>query len=86
MLSMLIDGPRGPGNNIDVYLQLLVDELKELWDNGLRTYDAVSKQMFSMRATLLWTINDFPAYTNLSGWSTKGRMACLCCNRETCSR
>lgn len=30
ILSMLIDGPRGLGNNIDIYLQLLIDELKEL--------------------------------------------------------
>ena len=34
---------------------------------------------------ILWTINDFHAYANLSGWSTKGRFACPCCNKETCS-
>ncbi|CAI0464564.1 unnamed protein product, partial [Linum tenue] len=32
---------------------------------------------------LLWTINDFPAYANLSGWSTKGALACPSCNKET---
>ena len=30
MLSLLIPGPRSPGNDIDVYLQPLVDELKDL--------------------------------------------------------
>ncbi|KAG8501185.1 hypothetical protein CXB51_003289 [Gossypium anomalum] len=35
---------------------------------------------------LLWTINDFPAYANLSGWSTKGRYACPCCAAQTCSK
>lgn len=35
-----------------------------------------------MHAVLLWTINDFPAYANLSGWSTKGKYACPCCNSE----
>ncbi|KAL0313050.1 UNVERIFIED_CONTAM: hypothetical protein Sradi_5704300 [Sesamum radiatum] len=28
LLAMLIPGPKSPGNNIDVYLQPLIDELK----------------------------------------------------------
>ena len=36
-----------------------------------------------MHAALLWTINDFPAYANLSGWSTKGKLACPICNENT---
>ncbi|KAH1073116.1 hypothetical protein J1N35_025444, partial [Gossypium stocksii] len=35
---------------------------------------------------LLWTINDFLAYANLSGWSTKGHYACPCCTAQTCSK
>ncbi|CAL1371190.1 unnamed protein product [Linum trigynum] len=31
MMSLLIPGPKAPGNDIDVYLQPLVEELKELW-------------------------------------------------------
>ena len=38
-----------------------------------------------MHAALLWTINDFPAYANLSGWSTKGKLACPVCNEDTYS-
>ncbi|GKE07137.1 basic helix-loop-helix leucine zipper transcription factor [Tanacetum coccineum] len=34
----------------------------------------------------MWTINDFPAYANLSGWSTKGRVACPVCANSTHSR
>ena len=30
MLTLLISGPRQPGNNIDVYLQLLVEDLQHL--------------------------------------------------------
>lgn len=80
LLSMLIDGPKGPGDKIDVYLQLLIDDLKELWSEGLPSFDASSNQMFQLRVTLLWTINDFSAYANLSGWSTKGEYACPSCN------
>jgi len=32
-----------------------------------------------MRAALMWTINDFPAYEMLSGWSTHGKRACPYC-------
>ncbi|KAH7835951.1 hypothetical protein Vadar_031397 [Vaccinium darrowii] len=85
MLTLLIDGPKSPGNNIDVYLRLIVDELKELWNVGVDTYDALGNEMFKMRALLLWTINDFPALAMLSGWSTKGRLACPVCHVDTCS-
>ena len=32
---------------------------------------------------LMWTINDFLAYANISGWSTKGMLACPCCMYDT---
>nr|XP_009799015.1 PREDICTED: uncharacterized protein LOC104245146 [Nicotiana sylvestris] len=69
-LSLLIPSPKSPGNNIDLYLQPLIDELKQLWVDGVETYDSYKKQNFQMRAALMWTINDFPAYGMLSGWST----------------
>ncbi|XP_060190633.1 uncharacterized protein LOC132619889 [Lycium barbarum] len=39
-----------------------------------------------MRAALLWTVSDFPALAMLSGWSTKGKLACPTCNYDTCSQ
>ena len=36
-----------------------------------------------MKATLMWTINDFPAYGMLSGWGTHGRLACPYCMEDT---
>lgn len=81
-MTLLIDGPHAPGNDIDVYLRPLIDELKQLWV-GVSTYDAKTNEMFMMRASLLWTINDFPAYANLSGWSTKGKYACPSCHSLT---
>ncbi|KAK8559251.1 hypothetical protein V6N12_042532 [Hibiscus sabdariffa] len=84
ILSMIIPDEKGPGNDIDIYLQPLIDELKQLWA-GVQTFDVLKKENFNLRAALLWTINDFPAYANLSGWSTKGHYACPCCAAETCS-
>ena len=52
MLSMIISGPKMPGNNIDVYLEPLVDELKQVW-KGVETYDANKGTIFKMRAMLM---------------------------------
>ncbi|KAL0325577.1 UNVERIFIED_CONTAM: hypothetical protein Sradi_5127000 [Sesamum radiatum] len=76
-------GPKGPGNDIDVYLQPLIDELKELWEVGIEAYDAYKKENFILRAALMWTISDLPAYSYLSGWITSGYFACPICMSET---
>ncbi|XP_075111839.1 uncharacterized protein LOC107799971 [Nicotiana tabacum] len=81
MMTLLIPGPKCPGNDINVYLQPMIEELKELWD-GVETYDALSKSNFLMRVAIMWTINDFPAY-GLSGWSTNGKLAYPCCHKDT---
>jgi hypothetical protein len=57
--------------------------LKELWNEGVSTYDALTKETFQLRAALIWTMNDFPVYANLSGWSTKGKLACPISNKDT---
>nr|XP_016511549.1 PREDICTED: uncharacterized protein LOC107828697 [Nicotiana tabacum] len=82
ILSMIIDGPHAPGNDIDVHLRPLIDELKELWV-GVDTYDASKNHMFQMRASLLWTVSDFLALGNLSGYGVKTRYACPCCLTKT---
>ncbi|XP_060673894.1 uncharacterized protein LOC132804030 [Ziziphus jujuba] len=86
MMSLLIPGPTAPGKDIDVYLRPMIDELKDLWTNGVTTYDISKKERFTMHAAMLWTIHDFPAYGTLSGWSTKGYKACPTCNEDTSSQ
>nr|XP_028950696.1 uncharacterized protein LOC103420381 [Malus domestica] len=82
LLSLLIPGPRSPVKEIDVYMRPLIDELNELWEVGTSTYDAYSNQSFTMKAAVLWTISDFPAYGMLSGWSTHGYKACPHCMHD----
>ncbi|GKC11223.1 PHD finger protein ALFIN-LIKE 1-like protein [Tanacetum coccineum] len=36
-----------------------------------------------MKASFLWTINDFFARSYLSGWARQGYYACLKCNKDT---
>ncbi|XP_071740443.1 uncharacterized protein [Rutidosis leptorrhynchoides] len=83
MLTLLIPGPKSPGKDIDVYLRPLVDELKSLWFVGVITRNSVTNTYFQMKAMLIWTINDYPARSSLSGWSGQGYKACPTCNEDT---
>ena len=83
LLTLFIPGPTSPGKDMDVFLRPLIDELKQFWEIGVQTRDAYNGTVFTMRAAMLWTINDFPAYALMSGWSTKGYMACPTCNEHT---
>ncbi|BBH02706.1 transposable element gene [Prunus dulcis] len=84
-LGLATDGFNPILRSIDVYLRPLVDELKDLWTNGVRTYDKSTGKMFTLRAAVMWTVNDFPAYAMVSGWSTKGYMACPVCKEDVTS-
>ena len=86
ILSLVIHGPKSPRIAIDVYLQHLVEELRELWDVGVEAYDASSKNVFQLRVALMWIVHDFLAYADVLGWSTKGKFACPCCASETYSQ
>lgn len=82
-LTILVPGPAHPKRSLDVYLQPLIHELKMLWAEGVEVYDISARQNFIMRAVLMWTISDFPAYGMLSGWTTHGRLACPYCQDNT---
>ncbi|XP_021730849.1 uncharacterized protein LOC110697776 [Chenopodium quinoa] len=79
MLLLLISGPRQPGNDIDVYLAPLIDDLKMLWETGVEVFDAHRNENFNLKALLFCNIQDFPAYGNLSGYTVYGKTACPVC-------
>ncbi|XP_040371181.1 uncharacterized protein LOC121051824 [Rosa chinensis] len=83
LLTLLISEPKQSGNDIDVYLEHLIDDLKLLWEGVSGVYDARQSEYFTLRGLLLWTINDFPAYGNLSGSIVKGYNTCLICLEKT---
>jgi hypothetical protein len=62
------------GKDFDLLLEPLIEELLQLW----------SGSKFNLCATMLWSINDYPALSILSGRTTKGYHACIHCdeNRE----
>jgi hypothetical protein len=80
MMPVLIQGPKQPGNDIDVYLRPLVDELLLLLKKeGVCVWDENKQENFNLRALLFITINDWPALSNLSRHSNKGYRACAHC-------
>ena len=83
MITLLIPGPQQPGNSIDVYLEPLIEDLNKLWSIGEATYDLFSKSVFTLKAMLLWTTSDFPAYGNLAGCKVRGKMGCHVCGKDT---
>ena len=66
-LTIVIPGPKSPKQRLDVFMQPLIEELLNLWEYGVVTWDVSKKQNFTMRAAVIWTISDFPAYSMLSG-------------------
>jgi len=66
MLSLLIPGPKALGNNMDVFLQIVIDELKVSWEVGIKTFDAYSQEFFDMFGVLIWVVQDFPGYAGVS--------------------
>ncbi|KAL0434352.1 UNVERIFIED_CONTAM: hypothetical protein Slati_2769500 [Sesamum latifolium] len=75
-LTMVIPRPSNSKRRNDVYLEPLIEELLQLWHVGILTHNHVTNLAVMMRAALIWTVNDLPAYKMASGWSTAGIMGC----------
>ena len=84
MMPVLIQGPKQPSNDIDVYLRTLVEDLLQLWNgNDVRAWDEHKQEEFNLHALLFVTINDWPALSNLLGQTNKGYHACTHCLLDT---
>ena len=86
-LTMIIRGPSSPTDDtIDVFLQPLVHDLKKLWV-GVKAVDMSEpegvRRYFKLRGMIIWTINDYPAYTLISGQTGKGYAGCPVCGEGT---
>lgn len=82
ILCMMIAGPRQTGNDIDVYLTLLIEDLTKLWEHRVDVWDGNLRETFRLRAMVFCTINDYPTYGNLSVYSVKGHHACPICEKN----
>lgn len=83
IMVLLIPGPESAlSSNIDVWLAPLVEELVQLWEVGVLTWDAARKETFKMKGMLILTIADYPAHGMISGQVTRGFMACTRCGKN----
>jgi hypothetical protein len=53
MMPLLIQGPKQPGNDIDVYLEPLVDDLMKLWHHGVRVWDEYKREHFTVKSNVI---------------------------------
>ena len=85
-MSMLIQGPKQPGNNINLYLGLLQEELDTLWKTPAKTWDASKGEYFYMRAALIMTVHDYLGYGYVAGQVCHGYCGCTRCMDDTTSQ
>ena len=85
-MSMLIQGPKQPGNNINLYLGLLQEELDTLWKTPAKTWDASKGVYFYMRAALITTVHDYLGYGYVAGQVCHGYCGCTRCMDDTTSQ
>ena len=62
MLSMMISSPRQSGNDIDVYINPLIEDLTKLWDDRVLVFDGFQNKTFGLRAMFFCIINDFTTF------------------------
>nr|AAM08850.1 Putative tnp2 transposase [Oryza sativa Japonica Group] len=75
-------GPRQSGIDIDVFLEPLLEDIADLWKEGLKVWDEYLREYFTMKAIIFVTINDYPAMFSVSG-QIKGKTGCVICLNGT---
>jgi hypothetical protein len=79
MLSILIQGPKQAGTDIDVFLESLMEDMAKLWNEGVHMWDQYQHEYFTLYAIIFISIHDAPGSFTLSG-QTKGKSdACPIC-------
>src|SRR3954466_9857216 len=58
-MCMLVQGPKQPGTDLNLYLQL--------WKDGANTWDADAQKYFLMKAVVITTVQDYLGYGYFSG-------------------
>ncbi len=61
--------------NLDVYLQLLIEELQVLW-KGVQAFDVIIGEKFNLPTVCIWNVHNFPTYGVFANCVTKGHIRC----------
>jgi hypothetical protein len=55
-------------------MEPLIDEFIKAWEEGVWTYDRVTKTNFRMYVWYHYSLYDLPAYSIFCGWCTHGKV------------
>jgi hypothetical protein len=67
-LCMLIQGPKQPRSNLNMYHKLLQEELRTLWDDPpVEVWNVCAREYFDLKAIILTMVQDYPALGYQSG-------------------
>jgi succinate dehydrogenase hydrophobic anchor subunit len=67
-MPLLIQGPKQPGNDIDMLLQPVIDELLHMWETGVKdVWDEYKKEQVTIKAILIAIITYLVATQLLKG-------------------
>jgi hypothetical protein len=75
MLSILIQGLKQGGIDIDVFLEPLMEDMMKLWNEGVRMWDRYQQEYFTLKVIIFVCIHDALGGFTLSG-QTKGNSGC----------
>jgi len=51
-IALPIPGPKNPKDNQDIYIQPLIEELIQLWNKRIMTYDVSLRENFLMNVAI----------------------------------
>jgi hypothetical protein len=77
-LALVVPGPRELKKQMNIFLQSLFKELKKLWQ-GVEAYDSHLRCRFTLRASYLWSINDYLGYGKFVDCCVHGWLNCPIC-------
>jgi hypothetical protein len=77
-LALVILGTKLPKKQMNIFLCLMMKELKELWQ-GVDAYVIHMKYWFNLGVTYLWSIHDYLACGKFVGWCVHDRLNCQLC-------
>jgi hypothetical protein len=79
MLSILIQGPKQAGININVFLEPLMEDMAKLWNEGVRMWDKYQQEYFTLYAIIFVCLHDAPGlYSIRANKREEWCMSCLC--------
>jgi hypothetical protein len=72
ILSILIQGPKQAGIDIDVFLKPLMKDMAKLWNEGVRMWDQYQQRYFTLKVMIFVCIYNAPGGFTVS-CNLKGR-------------